>query len=121
MSFWNAVMGWEVSGDIAISLAREDRPKFKRVYVKVLDSRAKVTVTMRTTMFGDRDASGELTQPNGKWVLFDPNAIADKILDPILVPLVQSFVDEVHRADGAFMAAKPSEFVDEGGTTWRRA
>lgn len=110
----------ELPSGITVSLAPEERPEFKRVYSKTLTERARVKVEAKTFIGSARFFSGELTQPNGRWVLFDPREIADKILDPALVPLVQAFCTEVARLDKAFMANSPGEFVDEGGSTWRR-
>jgi len=61
-----------------------------------------------------------MTQHNGRWIIFEPERIADKIVDPVLVPLVEQFVKEVFALDKAFTESDPSEFVDESGTTWRK-
>lgn len=104
---------------ISVKNVHADAPPFKRTYTTKLSDRASVEVTTKT-FIGSRMNSGELTQPNGRWLLFDPERIADKILDPVLVPLVEAFVKEVFELDKAFMASKPSEFTDDHGTTWRR-
>ncbi len=119
MSFWRKSTDvQELPNGITVSNEPEDVPEFKRVYSKQLDARAKVTVTAKSFM--GRMMSGELTQPNGRWVLFEPRAVADKILDPALVPLIEAFVSEVERLDHAYMANDPGEFVDEKGTKWQR-
>lgn len=97
-----------------------DRPKFERVYSADLTNGRTIKVTMRTTFGGRRYSFGELNQPGGRWVIFEPERVADKILDPALVPLVQSKVDEILEIDRRFVASDPSEFVDEGGVQWRR-
>lgn len=107
---------------IHVESVREDRPTFRRVYTCKLDGRATIKITMKTYTFGSgRFKSGELTQPNGRWVTFDPDAIADKILDPALVPLVEKACDQIARLDAAFMAMNPSEYTDDQGHIWRRA
>jgi hypothetical protein len=98
-----------------------DVPQFKRAYTKQLDSRAKITVEMKTYWAGHRAKHGELRQPNGNAVWFDPDRIAERILDPILVPLVQECVREIYLIDAQFMASKPKEYVDKSGVKWRRA
>lgn len=97
----------------------DDPPKFKRVYTKeIMNVVAKVTVY--TSMFGARETSGELTQRGGRWVLFEPERVADKIIDRELSPLVQDFCDEVSKLDKEYMRSNPSEFTDTRGNTWRK-
>ncbi len=106
-------------GDIHIEDVRQDAPEFKRLYTGKLDERARIKIDCHTFM-RSRMFSGELTQPNGRWILFDPEAIADKIIDPLLVPLVQGFVDQALKLDREFLASDPVEFTDENGRRWRR-
>lgn len=112
-----------ITNQYAVEVHREDAPKFKRTYSRRIHERATIYVSARNWMPGWRpvDYSGELRQPNGKWVLFDPESIADKILDRELVPLVEAAVKEIIALDKAFRASKPSEFVDENGTKWTKA
>ncbi len=98
---------------------RDDPPDFKRVYTARLDARATIKVEIKRSFVGGLYKTGELTQPNGRWVLFDPDRIADKILDPALVPLVQDCVDEMYRLDKAYRDPEPSEFTDTRGVTWK--
>lgn len=104
---------------VKVKSIREDRPMFGREYSMPLDHRS-VKVTARSSSGLGRWLSGELTQSNGRWVLFDPDAIADKILDPALVPLVEKACREIMAIDDEFMASRPRSFVDEGGVTWVR-
>lgn len=97
-----------------------ERPEFERVYEIQLDTRAHLKVTMRTRFDGERDSDGELTQPNGNWISFDPKNIAEKIIDPVLVPKVQERVDQIFALDEHFMASGPNQFTDSGGRTWQR-
>jgi hypothetical protein len=110
----------ETTTSMRVEDVRADVPAFKRLYKGQLDARCSITVTARTGYGGTRYKSGELTQPNGKWVLFDPDAVADKILDPALVPLVQAFCDEAAAQDVAFIRNDPSQFIDERGVRWVR-
>jgi hypothetical protein len=98
---------------------REDVPAFGRHYSAQLDDGRSIKVTMKTFM-GSRMCDGELDQAFGRWVLFDPHAIADKMLDPNLVPKVKAACEEIFALDRAYMASNRPEFVDEHGTTWRR-
>ncbi len=97
-----------------------DVPKFERIYSAELSNGRTIVVKCRTTYDGSRYKNGELDQPGGRWVLFDPDNVADKIIDPALVPLVQGRCDEISKVDKAFIASKPSEFVDDAGVRWRR-
>lgn len=93
-------------------------PAFRRIYVKKLDNRATMTLTAKSSNYLGRWYRGELTQPNGAWVMFDPEKVAERILDPTLVPLVQKAVDEALTLDKAFISSKPRSFKDEKGNTW---
>lgn len=105
--------------EIAVQEVKGDVPHFERVYTAKLDNRASLQIKARTA-YGNRYLRGELDQPDGRWVLFDPDAIADKILDPLLVPIVQSYVDSIKQADKAYIDSKPAMYIDEDGTVWRR-
>lgn len=107
---------------ISVKDIHEERPRFKREYTACLDYRASIKITVQNRWFrNSTDFSGELIQPNGRWILFDPYRIADKIVDPALVPLIQKYVDAIARMDKAFRSPAPTVFTDEGGTVWRRA
>jgi hypothetical protein len=103
---------------VTVSQKREDRPRFERVYKSRVDERCMVTVRCYT--FLGRNSTGELTQPNGRWVYFDPDAIAEKIIDPILVPKVQAIVDHIKAMDRDFVQSDPAEFIDKSGRVWKR-
>jgi hypothetical protein len=105
---------------IAIESKPADRPRFERIYTAQLDARASIKIRMYTSYGGDRYSSAELDQPNGRWVTFDPDRVADKILDPLLVPIVEKYCAEIARQDKEFIASNPSEFTDESGTVWQR-
>src|SRR5271154_5352658 len=108
----------ETASGINVESIRSEVPEFRRVYNARLDARASVKIEIRTS-YGHRSANGELTQPNGRWILFDPDRIADKILDPTLVPLVERYVAEIIELDRQFVKSDPGEFIDVQGATWR--
>lgn len=117
---WTAAdHGTEIDGVHAESV-REEPPEFKRRYVVTLDNRATMTIGAYTFV-GDRRFDGELKQPDGREISFDPKAIADKIIDPLLVPKVEAACDKVFVIDRNYMKTGISEFIDEKGTTWHRA
>lgn len=105
---------------IKIETLREKEPRWRRRYVIDLNDRAMLTIDARN-LVGSRYVSGELRQPNGKYVTFQPDEIADKIIDPTLVPLVQRACDEILAIDRAYMSSDRYEFVDESGARWVRA
>jgi hypothetical protein len=106
--------------NLKITNIREEKPQWGRRYVIRLDGRATLTVGAYTFL-GGRQIDGELRQPNGKSVTFQPKEIADKIIDRTLVPLVQAACDEILALDRAYMQSNRREFVDEAGVTWQAA
>lgn len=122
MTWWSLTKGGiETLGDIQTKSVREDAPEFKRIYKMRLDDNAAMELTA-WTFLGRRTLDGELTQPDGRWVDFDPERPADEILDPRLIPLIEARVKEVRALDREFMrSAGPAEFTDETGQRWKRA
>jgi hypothetical protein len=102
--------------DITVKSIREDAPKFRREYNVRLNGSVSMTVTIYN--FLGITYNGELNQTFGKWVFFDPENPADKIIDRNLLPLVQKKCREIIAADKDFRSNKPSEFTDEDGTVW---
>lgn len=107
--------------EIRTRQTNESVPTFKRSYEAVLDHRATAKVTFKTSGYFGRTSTGFLTQPGGKYVFFDPEAIADRIIDPTLVSLVEAFVEEVKKMDRQFILENCSRFTDEKGVVWVRA
>lgn len=105
---------------ISVKDVREDAPKFKRAYSATVTRGIKVTVTIYNS-YGATYSGGELTQPNGRWILFDPDRIADKIIDPALLPEVESTVRDIKALDRSWRQSQPTSFIDERGTKWIRA
>ena len=106
--------------NVHVALTRDDPPTFKCVYTASLPRGCTLKVSLQTS-FGRRFDISEITQANGKWVLFDVKAPADKILDRELLPDVEALCAEILRLDAAFIASDPGEFTDTKGCTWRRA
>lgn len=120
MAFWDKDKIATTEGGITIMSVREDVPKFKREYSAALSDGRSIKITIYNLMRGHRSNSGELTQRDGKWILFDPERIAEKILDPNLVPQIERLVAEIFRLDRDFMHNRPGEYMDENGETWQR-
>jgi hypothetical protein len=96
-----------------------DVPGFRREYSVRLNDKVSMKITSRW-FIGTVINKGELDQDDGKWVLFDPENPADKILDRELLPLVQSKCKAILAFDESFRDSKPSRFIDENGSTWQR-
>jgi hypothetical protein len=107
---------------VQIEAVPNDWPSFTRAYSKVLSGGITVTVKRHTSEYESlgRRSDGTLTQSDGRWVLFEPEKVADKILDRDIAARVQAFADEVLRLDREYIASKPDTFVDKNGTTWKR-
>lgn len=110
----------EAPAGIIINEGREDAPRFERTYRQKLDNRASIEITIKTYDPERLMKSGTLTQPNGKRVFFEPDAIADRIIDPVLVPLVQKAVDEIFKLDSVYRKPLPDRYTDKSGTIWCR-
>lgn len=104
--------------DLQIDNIREENPQWGRRYVIRLDKRATLTVSTYTFL-GGRTVRGELRQPDGKYITFEPREIADKIIDRTLVPMVQAACDEILALDRAYISSNRQEFVDESGAKWQ--
>lgn len=97
-----------------------DQPAFKRVYNVRINKNVTMTITARTGLLG-RTYDGELDQGGwGKWVLFEPENPADKILDRDILPDVEKYCKIVIEDDKKFINSKPDTFTDENGVVWKR-
>jgi hypothetical protein len=100
---------------------RANNPEFKREYSTALLDRGTIEITMYTSPYStDRRSSGTLRQHNGAYVFFDPERVADKIIDPVLVPLVEIASNTILAMDKEYMDSKPNTFTDENGNKWCR-
>ena len=109
------------AGKTGVTITDEpnDAPEFKRIYVKYVYPRnvkIKITVTIHT-FSGTRMTQGELTQSDGKWVLFEPERPADKIIDPVLLPMVNEACKVILQIDHDFIRNYPKKFTDSAGHT----
>ena len=62
-----------------------------------------------------------LQQPNGNWIIFDCNNIADKIIDAQLVKEITPICSEVHSSLKSYWKSvdySPHEFTDTTGKKW---
>jgi len=88
-------------------------PEFKRAYsVHLPDNRILKLTYYDTHNILGIEKEGELDQAGGiisddRWVLFDPSNIADKILDPQLVPVIQQYVEQIEKIDNEFRKSNP--------------
>lgn len=99
----------------------ESIPSFKKEYEGKLSNNAVINLSVRNAYYGKgRYWSGTLTQPNGTWIVFDPERVADKIIDRELVPLINDFVASAFALDADFIKGDPNAFVDERGQVWKR-
>lgn len=97
-------------------------PQFRRSYhAPPMANGVRIKLTAETLFGGDRIWMGEADQPDDRWVLFDPDHVADKIVDPEVVALVQSFIGAAHASDAEYMRLPPTSFIDENGVKWARA
>lgn len=107
---------------ISMKTKAEERPRFEISYSKQIDDNANIIITCYSFWGGtERTMSGELRQPNGRWVLFEPYRVADKILDPRLIKPIEDFVKIVVKMDNKFIRSKPSEYIDKSGQKWVKA
>lgn len=104
---------------ITIENARERVAEWRRYYSGRLDNRCKIEIEAYTFL-RSRHFNGTLTQPNGNAISFDPARIADKIIDPLLVPLVTVFCEKMFAADRAYIKGPLDHFLDEKGVRWSR-
>lgn len=110
--------------DITARDVPPDAPPFGRQYratVNIPRGPFVIEINMETSKYrGRTDRYSTVTQPNGTWILFNPNAVADKILDRELYPHVQRIADQALAMDAKYVEEQPDTFTDAAGTTWRR-
>jgi len=106
---------------IKVEDKRANNPEFKRVYTTALQDRGTIEITMESSSYSSgRRSSGMLRQTNGAYLFFNPEKVADRIIDPVLVPLVMITSNTILAMDKEFMDSKPNTFTDENGSKWCR-
>src|SRR5271166_6026476 len=117
-----AVIGTLPEGcTIKVEDKRANNPEFKRTYTTALLDRGTIEITMETSSYSsNRRSSGLLRQKSGAYLFFDPERVADRIIDPVLVPLVMIASNTILAMDKEFMDSKPDTFTDESGNQWCR-
>lgn len=121
MAFWNRDTTQETPTGIQIKDLPSDRPAFKRRYNARINDEISMKIEIKNSYGSGTFTMAELTQRNGRWVLFEPERPADKILDREVLPTIQKLCDEILQIDHAYRRSDPSEFIDEAGVTWRRS
>jgi hypothetical protein len=53
-------------------------------------------------------------------MFFDPERVADKIIDPVLVAPVEALSAKILALDASWLAEAAKEYTDASGVTWRR-
>lgn len=113
-----------ITGPITVKDIRPDVPEFKREYTVILPRDITMKITIRSSYDSYSGYSlyteGELMQPDDRWVLFEPERPADKILDRELLPSIEVYCKEILGQDRQFRHSKPNEFTDESGAIWIR-
>lgn len=109
----------------------EEPPTFPRKYVANLASRQGLTMTLECEndrILGERHCIATIRQPDERSVSFTVggmyeayDSIADKIIDPVIVPEVKRLAAEMHAQDVKYKATNPSEFKTKDGNRWRKA
>lgn len=107
---------------VSIELSQEDRPAFERTYTCKIDGGFTVQITMRTFL-GQHSRqcwAATVTQRDGKKISYEPEAVADKIIDRELYPAVQACTDKILAMDKEFNKSLPASFQDQDGYVWER-
>lgn len=107
----------DVSG-ISVEQTPEEL-RFERVYTATTKYH-NIKVIVKIKELSGLWYTGELDQPNGKWVLFDPEAPADKILDPQLLPEVEQLCKQIIALDKEFRAAPRTSITDDKKRIWKQ-
>jgi len=104
---------------IDVQSVRQGAPEFRRMYSAQVNQDVRIKIEIYTSFTG-RAKWAELRQGDGRWVVFDPDRVAEKILDRAIVPLVQRHVDQIYTIDKEFIRSDPDEFTDKKGQKWKR-
>jgi hypothetical protein len=113
----------------------EDPPEFRRKYSATLTSKPGITMILECKddrIWGDRECNATLRQSDEKSVSFPVSGrgaayrlsydnVADKVLDPVIVPEVKRLTEVMHLQDVKYKLMDPSEFKTADGFRWRKA
>lgn len=120
MSFWRTYENAQTTASgITIKDVRGDRPAFERRYSAKINDQVSMEIKIKW-FIGNIFTSGELTQRSGRWVIFEPERPADKILDREILPIIERLCAEIIQVDRDWRKSNPNEFVDGSGQKWRR-
>ena len=105
--------------DIKVIDEREREFRFERTYTLRLTDYA--TLVMNIDQSICMSYYSKLIQPDGRYITFDHKSIAEKILDPVLVPLVEIGVARIIAEDRYYRSHKnitQNTLVDSNGNKW---
>lgn len=104
----------------AITVTNEtDVPEVKLRYKTALRDGITLTVTTRYSSITERVSyDGELVQKDGRWVFFDPEKPADRILDKDLLPEIDQACAYIIGIDTHSRHTMVDSYTDKTGTTW---
>lgn len=120
MGFWSHEAATITPTGIQIKDLTADLPEFKRRYTAPVNDQVSLKIEIKNGYSGGTYEMSELTQRNGRWVLFEAKSPADKILDREILPTIERLCKEILEIDAAYRRSKPNEFVDASGVKWRR-
>lgn len=105
----------------------EEVPKFNRVYKIPLISKPGLTMTVESRYLYGGYAGDKiyyfittLSQSDGSSIIFDPEKVADKVIDKTIIPEIIRIFQDIQQIDKEYRASRPPSFVDEEGITWNR-
>lgn len=115
-----AVPPAEQAATAIIKVEAEDCPAFFRHYLLPLPRNMRLEIDAKT-IHGNRRYTGWLWQWDGKVVGFDPQSVADRILDRDLVPVLEKVCPVIIAADQLFLnSPDSSQYTDKTGQRWMR-
>lgn len=120
MGFWDSTPTQTTPSGITIKDLPSDRPEFKREYNVRISNQVSMKIEIKNSYSSGTYTTGQLTQSNGRWVFFEPERPADKILDRELLPTIQKLCNEILAMDSVYRKSNPNEFVDKAGVKWRQ-
>lgn len=107
--------------DLTIKDIPDDAPDFRREYSTTIARGIVVTIEIRKGHGNETYTNGELRQPDRKYIFFDPDRPAEKIIDPVLLPEIEVVCREIAKVDSQWRARPILEFTDKAGQRWVRA